>query len=168
MKASYHPIFKMKRIGKNGNHIHIYKFRTMYPYSEYLQDFIIKDNGYADNGKIKDDYRVTSWGKVFRKYWLDESPQLINWLKGDLKLVGVRPLSQSFLNEYPNDIKEKRLRFKPGCIPPYVALKMQSVEDYIESERIYIEHKEKHPYSTDIKFFFKAIFNILSRKIVSG
>ena len=101
MKASYYPIFKMKRIGRNGKHINIYKFRTMYPYSEYLQDFIVKDNGYASNGKIKDDYRVTSWGRIFRKYWLDETPQLINWLKGDLKLVGVRPLSQSFLNEYP-------------------------------------------------------------------
>ena len=168
MKASYDPIFKMKRIGKDNKIIYVYKFRTMYPYSEYLQDFIIKDNGYGSNGKIKDDYRVTSWGKIFRKYWLDEVPQLLNWLKGDLKLVGVRPLSKSFLKEYPEDIKEQRLKLKPGCIPPYVALKMQSVSDYIESERIYIESKEKHPYTTDIRFFFKAIFNILSRKIVSG
>ena len=168
MNPSFHPIFKMKRIGKNNKNIYVYKFRTMHPYSEYLQDFILRDNGYDDNGKIKNDYRVTFWGKIFRKYWLDEIPQLINWLKGDMKLVGVRPLSERFLNEYPEDIKQKRLKLKPGCIPPYVALKMQSVSDYIESERIYINAKEKHPYTTDIRFFFKAIYNIVCFSKIIG
>ena len=166
--ASYSPIFKMKRVGKNSNYIYVYKFRTMYPYSEYLQDFIVKDNGYANNGKIKDDYRITNWGKFFRKYWLDELPQLLNWIKGEMKLVGVRPLSESFLNEYPNDLKERRSKHKPGCIPPYVALKMQSLDEYIKSDLIYLEQKEKSPFITDIRFFFKAIYNIIFKKIVSG
>ena len=61
-----------------------------------------------------------------------------------------------------------RLKYKPGCITPYVALKMQSVGEYLQSERIYLEQKEKHPILTDVRFFFKAVYNILTRKIVSG
>jgi lipopolysaccharide/colanic/teichoic acid biosynthesis glycosyltransferase len=103
-----------------------------------------------------------------RKYWLDELPQLINVLKGEMKLVGIRPLSKRFLAEYPEDVLQMRLKHKPGCVPPYVALLKQDVEEYIESERIYLMEKEKHPYSTDIKYFFKAIYNILTNKIRSA
>tara|TARA_Y100001970_G_scaffold293438_1_gene440202 strand:- start:7732 stop:8778 length:1047 start_codon:yes stop_codon:yes gene_type:complete len=168
MKASYDPIFRMKRIGKNNKIIYVYKFRTMYPFSEYLQDFILKDHGYGENGKIKDDYRVTYWGHIFRKYWLDELPQLINVIKGEMSLVGVRPLSKVFLKEYPTDLLEIRKKYKPGCIPPYVALNMQSIDNSLESERIYLKQKKEKPILTDIKFFFMAIWNILTNKIKSA
>ena len=168
MNPSYGPIFKMNRVGKGGKMIGVYKVRTMHPYSEYLQNYILDINGYTDIGKPNNDFRITDWGQFFRKYWLDEIPQLINWIKGDMSLVGVRPVSERFLKEYPSDLKELRLKYKPGCIPPYVALKMQSIEDYLESERIYLTLKEVHPLLTDIRFFFKAIYNILTRKIVSG
>ena len=113
---SYGPLFKMRRMGKNGQSIYVYKFRTMHPYSEYLQEYITSRNGYADNGKIKDDFRATAWGKFLRKYWLDELPQLINFFKGEMSLVGIRPLSDRFLKEYPKDILELRLKHKPGCV----------------------------------------------------
>lgn len=164
---SYGPLFKMKRTGKDGKRIFVYKFRTMHPYAEYLQNFMVEFHGYGDNGKITDDFRVTSWGKVFRKYWLDELPQLLNLVKGDLALVGVRPLSDSFLREYPEDLKLKRQKYKPGCIPPYVALKMQEVEEYKQSEVIYLEEREEKPYFTNIKYFYLAIYNILTNKIRS-
>jgi len=98
---------------------------------------------------------------------LDELPQLLNLFRGDLSLVGVRPVSERFLKEYPEDIRKRRLKYKPGCIPPYVAYKMQNVEDYIKSEIIYLNEKEKHPIWTDIKIFFMAIYNILTNKIRS-
>ncbi|MDP3150308.1 MAG: sugar transferase [Ignavibacteria bacterium] len=165
---SYSPIFKMKRIGKNGKFIFVYKFRTMYPYSEYLQDFILKNFGYADNGKPANDFRLTTWGKFFRKYWLDELPQLINVVKGEMKLFGIRPLSERFLKEYPSEFLELRKKQKPGCVPPYVALLKQDVQEYINSEMIYLKDKEKHPYTTDIKYFSKAVYNILTNKIRSA
>ena len=168
MNPSYGPIFKMQRVGKGGKVIGVYKIRTMHPYSEYLQNYILDINGYTEIGKPNNDFRITGWGRFFRKYWLDEVPQLLNLLKGEMSLVGVRPVSDRFLKEYPPDLKELRLKYKPGCIPPYVALKMQSVEEYLKSERIYLEQKEKHPLSTDFRFFFKAVYNILTRKIVSG
>ena len=168
MNASYNLIFKMKRIGRYGKEIYVYKFRTMHPYAEYLQDYILKNNGYSDIGKPAQDFRLTRWGRFMRRYWLDELPQIINVLKGEMKIVGIRPLSQRFLNEYPEDVLKMRLNQKPGCIPPYVALLKQDVKEYIESERIYLLEKEKNPYTTDLKFFFKAVFNIVTNKIRSA
>jgi len=168
MNPSYGPLFKMRRIGKNWNPIYVYKFRTMHPYAEYLQDYILKMNGYSDVGKPAEDFRVTSWGKFFRKYWLDELPQLINVFKGEMKIVGIRPISDRFLKEFPEDLLKLRFKHKPGCIPPYVALRKQGVSAYIESDRIYLLALEKHPYTTDIKYFTKAIYNILFNKIRSA
>lgn len=168
MNPSYGPIFKMRRVGKNGKIIYVYKFRTMHPYAEYLQDYIVKKYGYSNIGKPKNDFRLTSWGKFLRKYWLDELPQLINVFKGEMRLVGVRPLSERFLKEYPEDIKKMRLKYKPGCIPPYVALLKQDVKEYIQADIKYLTEKEKHPFWTDIKFLTKAIFNIITNKIRSA
>lgn len=168
LNPSYGPLFKMRRIGKNGKIIQVYKFRTMHPYSEYLQDYIIRTNGYQDIGKPADDFRITTWGKFLRKYWLDELPQLINVARGEMKLVGIRPVSNRFLNEFPEDIKALRLKQKPGCVPAYVSLLKQSVDGFIEAETIYLKEKVKHPYTTDIKYFYKALFNILSNKIRSA
>ncbi len=168
LNPSYGPLFKMRRVGKNGKIIYVYKFRTMHPYAEYLQDFILKQSGYSENGKPANDFRLTAWGKFMRRYWLDELPQLINVLKGDMVLVGIRPLSKSFIKEYPEDILKMRLKHKPGCIPPYVAHLKQEVSEYIESERKYLIAKEKHLYTTDIKIFFTALFNIFTNKIRSS
>jgi lipopolysaccharide/colanic/teichoic acid biosynthesis glycosyltransferase len=165
MEPSYGPLFKMKRLGKGGSVIGVYKFRTMHPYAEYLQDYVINLHGYATSGKPKDDFRLTPWGRIFRKYWIDELPQLINVLKGEMKLVGLRPISERYAKDIDQDFLKIRLKFKPGCIPPYVSLNRSgSVEDVIQAEREYIQAKLLNPYTTDLKFFFKAVFNILIRK----
>ncbi|MCB0459337.1 MAG: sugar transferase, partial [Flavobacteriaceae bacterium] len=162
MSPSYGPFFKMKRIGKDGKIIKVYKFRTMHPYSEYLHDYILKVNGYAETGKPANDFRLVPWGKFLRKYWIDELPQLINLFKGDLKLVGCRPVSQRYFQDIPKEIQELRLRQKPGCIPPYVALNRSGdVASALEAEKEYLLEKINNPYLTDIKYFFKAIYNIL-------
>ncbi|MGQ1890963.1 sugar transferase [Thermophagus sp. OGC60D27] len=168
VQPSFGPLFPMNRIGKNGKMIKVYKLRTMHPFAEFLQDYVTKLNGYNKVGKPANDFRVASWGKIYRKYWLDELPQLINVLKGELNIVGVRPLSRTRFNELPEDLQKLRVRFKPGCIPPYVALLMPDAEGNIEAERIYLSEKLKHPVRTDIKYFFMAIYNILSGKIKSS
>ena len=163
----YGPLLKIRRTGKGGKWINVYKFRTMHPYAEYIHSFMLEVYGFGDKGKVDLDFRITRWGKFLRKTWLDELPQLINFFKGELGVVGVRPLSARFLSEYPNELKEERFKHRCGCIPPYVALKMQSVDDYIESERIYFRDKKARPFTTDIRYFFTAIYNILAKKIVS-
>jgi hypothetical protein len=165
---SYGPLFKMPRIGKDGKIIYVYKFRTMHPYSEYLQDYVLRLNGYSAVGKPADDFRLTKWGKFMRKYWLDELPQLINVLRGDMKLVGIRPLSRRAFEDYPDDVKQMRIKYKPGCIPPYVSLLKQGMAQSIEAERVYLKEKEKNPYTTDVKYFRLALFNIITNKIRSA
>ncbi len=165
MEASYGPLFKMQRMGKDGKLIGVYKFRTMHPYAEYLQDYVLNINGYAESGKPKDDFRLTPWGRFMRRYWLDELPQLINVCKGELKLVGVRPISERYFQDIPKDLQELRLKFKPGCIPPYVALNRKgNIESVLQSEREYLQEKIRRPYTTDTRYFFKAIFNIIFRR----
>lgn len=166
MNPSYGPLFKMKRVGKDGKIIGVYKFRTMHPYSEYLQEYIVKKNGYSETGKPANDFRVVPWAKTLRRYWIDELPQLINVFKGEMKLVGIRPVSKTYFDtSIPKDIQELRLTQKPGCIPPYVALnRMSSVDSVLEAEREYLEQKIKNPYFTDTKFFFKAIYNIVFKR----
>jgi len=155
-------LYKMPRIGINGKIIYVYKMRTMHPYSEFLQDYLKNTHGYGPNGKIRDDFRMTSWGKFMRRYWIDEIPQIINVLKGDLRIVGVRPISRSYFNDIPEDLRELRIRQKPGCIPPYVAMNLKAnVASVLKAEKDYLEIREKSPLSTDLKFFCYAIYNII-------
>lgn len=168
IKPTYGPLVRLRRVGKNGKLIGVYKLRTMHPYSEFIQDFIVKMNGYNEVGKPANDFRVTHWGKLMRKLWLDEVPQLINVLRGEMKLVGVRPLSKVRFNELPKDVQEKRVKYKPGCFPPYVALCMPDSEKNIEAEVIYMNEKNKKPYFTDIKYLYNSIYNIISNKIRSS
>ncbi|MCF6224519.1 MAG: sugar transferase [Flavobacteriaceae bacterium] len=154
----------MPRLGENGRIIKVYKLRTMHPYSEYLQDYVLKANGYAETGKPAEDFRIPTWGKFMRKCWLDELPQLINVLKGDMKLVGIRPVSERYFQDIPKEMQKLRLTQKPGCIPPYVALNRKgNVMSVLQAEKDYLEEKINNPYFTDAKYFFTAIFNIIFR-----
>lgn len=153
----YGILIKLPRRGKGGKRIYVYKLRTMEPYSEYLQDFVIKHNGLNGDGTIHKDFRITKWGRFFRKYWLDELPMLLNFLNGNLKLMGVRPLSDSMLSNYPEDFVEFRNIFKPGLIPPYYIDSPKTFDEIIESERRYLNKYNKNPILTDIIYFFKFL-----------
>ncbi len=168
MNPSYGPLFKMKRVGKNGKIIGVYKFRTMHPYSEYLQAHIYENNQLAEGGKFKDDFRITTSGKIMRKFWIDELPMLINILKGEMKIVGVRPLSQHYLSLYPNDISNLRQQIKPGLLPPFYYDMPKTLDEIIQSERNYINAYLKSPISTDIKYAFAIAYNILIKKVRSA
>lgn len=165
---SYGPFFKMKRIGKNGKQIKVYKLRTMHPYAEYLQSYIYKNNNLSNGGKFNGDFRITTWGKFFRKYWIDELPMFINFFKGELKLIGVRPLSEHYLSLYSKELRELRLKTKPGLVPPYYADMPNSLDEIMKSEENYLNQYFQKPISTDIKYFWKAFCNILFSRARSG
>ena len=161
---SFGFFFKMKRIGKNNKLITVYKIRTMHPYAEFLQSYLFENNNLQDGGKFKNDYRITSWGKVLRKLWLDELPMVVNFLKGEIKLVGVRPLSQHYLSLYSEELKTKRVIAKPGLIPPFYADLPITLDEIMKSELNYLESHKQYPLKTDTRYFFKAINNILFKK----
>lgn len=158
-------LIKLKRVGKNRQLIGVYKLRTMYSYSEYLQPYIYEHNHLQKGGKFADDYRVTPWGRWMRKLWIDELPMFINFFKGDMKLVGVRPLSRHYFSLYTPEMQELRTRVKPGLLPPFYYEKQspKTIEEVQASERRYVEACLKHPILTDIRYFFGTIWNIIFR-----
>lgn len=164
MSPTYGPIIKLNRVGKGGKIIKVYKFRTMHAYSEYIQSYIHNLNGLDKDGKFKDDFRVTTLGKIMRKLWIDELPMFWNILKGDVKIVGVRPLSAHYFSLYSDDLKKLRIKFKPGLIPPYYVDMPKTMDEIEDSEFRYLEAYEKSPLITDIKYFFLALYNILIKR----
>jgi hypothetical protein len=68
----------------------------------------------------------------------------------------------------PQDLQEKRIKTKPGLIPPHVSLRLKGFAGVIKAERQYLEERENHPIRTDIKYFFLAIFNILTLRAKSS
>ena len=164
----YGLLYRMNRIGKKGKIITVYKIRTMNPYSEYLQNYVYDNFNLKEGGKFKNDFRITPWGKFLRKYWLDELPMIFNLIKGDIKLVGVRPLSKQYFDLYDDDLKSLRYKHKPGLIPPYYADLPKSIEEIIESEKRYLTTYEKHKIQTDIIYLYKALKNIFFNKARSS
>jgi lipopolysaccharide/colanic/teichoic acid biosynthesis glycosyltransferase len=164
----YGPLIALPRIGRGGELIKVYKLRTMHPYSEYIQDYIYKLHDLQNGGKFKNDFRITSWGAICRKIWLDELPMMINFLRGDMKLFGVRPLSKHYFELYREDVRERRIKYKPGLIPPFYADMPSDLEAIQASELRYLDAYDKHPLWTDFRYFFKSGWNIFFHKARSN
>ncbi|MBD5081186.1 MAG: sugar transferase [Ruminococcaceae bacterium] len=108
-------IYTQKRVGKNGKTIYIYKFRSMVDDADNLERWLNKDQikQYHAEYKVENDPRTTKFGSFLRRTGLDEMPQLINILKGELSLVGPRPIQEDELAFYGKD-KDLLLSVKPG------------------------------------------------------
>lgn len=168
LNPSYGPLFAMNRIGKDGKVIRVYKFRTMYPYAEYLQEYMYEQHKLAEGGKFARDFRITTWGRFMRKCWLDELPMVINLLRGDLKVVGVRPLSRHYFSLYTKELQDKRIDSKPGLLPPFYVDMPRTLEEIIDSEMRYLRAYEKSPLLTDVRYFFSICGNIFFRRMRSN
>jgi lipopolysaccharide/colanic/teichoic acid biosynthesis glycosyltransferase len=164
----YGPLIALSRVGKSGKIIKVYKLRTMHPYSEFLQSYVYKLHDLQDGGKFKNDFRITSWGAICRKIWLDEVPMLMNFFQGDMKLIGVRPLSRQYFELYRKDVQERRIKYKPGLIPPFYVDMPCDLEAIQASELKYFDSYDRHPFYTDFTYFWKSIWNILFRKARSN
>ncbi len=165
---TFGPIVRLKRIGFQRKIITVYKFRTMYPYSEFLQEYIFERNNLQVGGKFKDDFRVTDWGRFMRATWLDELPMIYNWLKGDLKFFGIRPLSRQYLGLYTDELRELRIRVIPGLIPPFYADLPKTLSEIIESELRYIKAYLKAPMRTQFSYLWQSSVNIIFKGERSG
>jgi len=141
----------------------------MHPYAEFLQQYVYENNDLQEGGKFKRDIRVTSMGRFMRKYWIDELPMLINLIKGDMKLVGVRPLSKQYFNLYTPELQQKRTNYRPGLLPPFYADMPKTLDEIQASELRYLKQCETNgELRTDFKYFFLILKNILFNKARSA
>lgn len=154
------PLFyKQLRIGKDGKTFRLYKFRTMVVGAdkilyEYLEENEEARKEYEINKKLKNDPRITKIGKILRKTSLDEIPQFINILKGDMSLIGPRPYllrEQEDMEEYYYDI----VKVKPGITGLW---QVSGIEHSTFEERLKLEKYYANNWSIkeDIKIFFKT------------
>lgn len=158
---SYYIFIKLKRISLYGNIIKINKLRTMYPYSEFLQKKIFEKNKLGANGKFKNDPRITPHGRIFRKYWIDELPQLLDWLRGEIKLVGIRAMSLHFFSLYPKEYQDLFVQVKPGILSPIFDENNSDFSHIVETEYKYLKSYLSHPVITDIRYFFMPLYQII-------
>ena len=145
--------FRYERIGKNGKPFYPYKFRTM------AQGAIDKGLGYT---VAKNDERITKLGKFLRKWGIDEFPQLINILMGEMSLVGPRPTLRYQVESY-NDFEKKRLLVLPGLAGWALIHGRNSLswEERIKYDVWYIEHWSLW---LDIKIIFKTFYLIFIKQ----
>mgnify|MGYP002549229119 FL=1 len=156
--------FAHKRIGKNGKIIKLYKFRSMVINAEELIKSFTPEQmrEYKENYKLTNDLRITKVGKFLRKTSLDELPQLINIINGDLSIIGPRPVVADELEKYGVN-KDKFLSVTPGLTGYWAANGRSNTtyEQRMEMELYYIDNLSL---KMDIKVFFKTILSVLKKE----
>lgn len=159
-------LFRQKRIGQYGETFEIYKFRSMVQDAEEVlkKDELLYKKYVANDYKIAadEDPRITSFGRFIRKTSLDEFPQFLNVLKGEMSLVGPRPLVQAELNEY-HDKKDLLLSAKPGMTGYWQICGRSDVHypERVDIELYYVMHQS---ILLDIEILYKTIVLVLKRK----
>ncbi len=166
-RPSFYPIVALEKVGLDGEIIRMHKIRTMFPFSEFLQKRIFEEHGLASTGKFNNDFRLTEFGKILRKYWLDELPQIFDWLRGDVKLVGIRATSRHFLSLYPRNYLDLYVQIKPGLIPPIFDDSINSFAQIVEVELTYLQRYRDRPFRTDVRYLIQTFIDIVFRGIRS-
>ena len=147
-------IFKQERPGLNGKVFKLYKFRTM-------------TDAKDENGNLLDDeYRLTSFGKKLRSTSLDELPELYNILKGDMSIVGPRPLLVKYLPLY-NDEQKRRHDVRPG-LTGLAQVSGRNAITWTEKFNKDIEYVDNVSFGLDVSIFFKTIYCVLKREGINS
>ena len=152
------PVFySQKRVGKNGRLFDFYKFRSMVVNADKLKDELLAKNESQDGVifKMRNDPRITKVGRFIRRFSIDELPQIVNVLKGDMSLVGPRPPIPREVDEYTIEDR-KRLHIKPGitCIWQVSGRSNIPFNEQVELDKEYIRSKS---FKNDLKILLKTI-----------
>jgi len=165
-------IYIKEALGKDGNPINVYKLRTMIDGAEEFWEDAALHNGLDHLGKIINDERITPIGRILRRYWIDEIPQILNVLEGDMSLVGIRPRSKNKWSYFPTEHVDSVLRYKPGMFGVSYAYRdveedfephdvMGFLQRTMDIEKEYLRQKDIDPIKTDRKYFFEILNNII-------
>ena len=158
--------YKHQRVGLNGKKIGIYKFRSMKKNADKLEDMLTPEQleEYQREFKIDNDPRITKIGNFLRRTSLDELPQMLNIIRGELSLVGPRPIIERELLMYSETERDKFLSVKPGLTGHWQAY-ARNIATYESGERqkmelFYVDHASV---GLVIKIMFKIISAVLKK-----
>ena len=157
-------IYKSTVVGNKGPFVW-YKFRTMIKDAEKLKKRLWDKNEAAwPMFKMKDDPRITKVGKILRRFFIDESPQFFNVLKGDASIIGPRP-PDALEYKHFTEFQKKKLQVKSGIVCLWQVSKnhkkYDSFDDWVREDLRYIESMS---FALDLKIMFKTIWHMLSGK----
>lgn len=157
-------IFSQKRMGQNGRIFNLYKFRSMYQDAEQRKiELLDKNEMDGVMFKLKDDPRITRIGKFLRKTSLDEFPQFINVLKGEMSLVGTRPPTLDEVDEY-QPWHLRRISAKPGITGLWQVSGRNKITDFDEIVQLDCQYLDQWRFSDDLKILFRTVSVVLRRK----
>lgn len=159
-------IYVHERVGKNNKLFKMYKFRTMVHNSAEVLEELLKDPKIAEEWykyyKLENDPRITFIGKILRKTSIDELPQFINILKGDMSLIGPRPLLDEEAAQYKKN-RAKLVSIRPG-LTGYWACNGRSNCTPEERKKLELYYVDNCSMKLDIKIFFMTIVKVISRE----
>lgn len=144
------------RVGRNGVHFRFYKFRSMVPNADQLKEKLAAQNEAGDNiFKMKNDPRITRVGRFIRRASIDELPQLINVLRGEMSLVGPRPHLPREVAQY-SGCQSERLSVQPGllCLREVFGRSNMTFEQWVALDLLYIKHR---CILTDVMILMRAV-----------
>ena len=159
------PVFYAQtRVGKNGRRFKIYKFRSMYQDADERKKELMKQNELdGPMFKMENDPRITRVGKVLRRTSLDEFPQFINVLKGDMSLVGTRPPTEDEFEQY--EAKHKaRLSMTPGLTGLWQVSGRSNIRDFEEVVNLDMQYIDEWSIGKDIRILLKTVLVVLTNK----
>lgn len=156
--------FKQKRMGRHGRVFNLYKFRSMYEDAELRkQDLMGKNEMNGALFKLKDDPRITRVGRFLRKTSLDEFPQFLNVLKGEMSLVGTRPPTLDEVEKYqPEHLK--RISAKPGITGLWQISGRNQITDFDRVVELDCQYLDNWRFFNDLKILVKTVVVVLRRK----
>ncbi len=168
INKDFGPLFySHERIGKNGKHFRMYKFRSMCMNSQEVLEKLLSENEEArkeweEHRKLNNDPRITKIGKFLRKTSLDEFPQFINVLKGEMSLVGPRAVIDGEIEKF-GIYKDAVLSVKPG-ITGYWAAHGRSETSYDERVEMEFYYVSNNSIFMDIGILFKTVISVLKKE----
>lgn len=159
-------ILVQKRIGKNGKEFNFYKFRSMTLNADKILSQMLENDEklreeYHKNKKLKNDPRVTKVGKFIREYSIDELPQLVNILKGDMSLIGNRPYLPREIDDM-GSYYDEIVKTKPG-LTGYWQVSGRSNNDFLTRLKLEEYYSNHISLKLDIKIFFKTFYVVFKK-----
>ena len=157
-------LFKQRRVGQNGRLFWLYKFRTMFKDAEkHKQELLDLNEMQGLMFKMENDPRISRVGHILRKTSLDEVPQFINVIKGEMSLVGTRPPTQDEVNQYEK-WHRRRISTKPGITGLWQVLGRNKITDFNEVVQLDLQYIEQWRFIRDLAILWKTIWVVLARK----